>query len=368
MGAELLNGAAHWDEGECESMLTQLVQGIEGLDEVSIQAVQERLDFLTKPQGSLGALEIIAKQLGGIQKTPWPDVQKKAVLVMAGDHGVAAEGVSAFPQEVTPQMFYNFLGGGAGINVLARQANAEVICTDVGIAIPLDPPELMGYRIKNGTDNMAQGPAMSRHEAVISLLTGAKLAREAIESGSKVLATGEVGIANTTPSAAIISVLTGLPAAEVTGRGTGLDDAGLLHKQEIITKALEVNQPDPHDPLDILSKVGGLEIGALAGVILQAAHARVPVVIDGLISTAAALIAVQLAPLARLYLIPSHSSVEKGHLAALKHLELQPYLNLDFRLGEGTGAALAFHLLDASVRILNEMATFASAGVSEKSI
>lgn len=351
---------------ECEATLSHLIEGIKELDEESMQAVQERLDSLTKPLGSLGVLEHIAKQLGGIQKSPWPEIQKKAVLVMAGDHGVVAEGVSAFPQEVTPQMFYNFLHGGAGINVLSRHANAEVICTDVGMAFPLDPPELMRNRIKNGTANMAQGPAMSRKEAILSLLTGAKIARQAIQSGVKVLATGEVGIGNTTPSAAIISVYTGLPASEVTGRGTGLDDAALLHKQEVITRSIAVNQPDPTDAIDILSKIGGLEIGALAGVILEAAYSRVPVVLDGVISTAAALIAAQLSPLARLYLIPSHSSAEQGHIAALKHLELKPIMYLDFRLGEGTGAAVAFHLLDASIHILNEMATFASAGVSEK--
>lgn len=351
---------------ECEATLSQLIEGIQELDQESMQAIQERLDSLTKPLGSLGVLENIAKQLGGIQKSAWPEIQNKAVLVMAGDHGVVAEGVSAFPQEVTPQMFYNFLHGGAGINVLSRHANAEVICTDVGMAFPLDPPELMCNRIKDGTANMAQGPAMSRKEALLSLLTGAKIARQAIQSGMKVLATGEVGIGNTTPSAAIISVYTGLPAAEVTGRGTGIDDAALLHKQDVITRSIAVNQPNPSDAIDILSKIGGLEIGALAGVILEAAYSRVPVVLDGVISTAAALIATQLSPLARLYLIPSHSSVEQGHIAALKHLELKPVMHLDFRLGEGTGAAVAFHLLDASIHILNEMATFASAGVSEK--
>lgn len=351
---------------ECEASLTQLIEGIQGLDEESMQAVQERLDSLTKPLGSLGVLEHLAKQLGGIQKTPWPEVEKKAVLVMAGDHGVVAEGVSAFPQEVTPQMFYNFLNGGAGINVLSRHAKAEVICTDVGMAFPLDPPELMRHRVKSGTENMTQGPAMNRKEALLSLLTGAKIAQQAIQSGVKVLATGEVGIGNTTPSAAIISVFTGLPSSEVTGRGTGLDDLALLHKQEVITRSIEVNHPDPSDAIDILSKIGGLEIGALAGVILEAAYSRVPVVLDGVISTAAALIATQLAPLARLYLIPSHSSAEQGHILALKHLKLKPVMHLDFRLGEGTGAAIAFHLLDASIHILKEMATFASAGVSEK--
>lgn len=351
---------------ECETALDHLIQGIYGLDEQVMAAVQTRLDSLTKPQGSLGVLEALAKQLGGIQGQPWPEVQKKAVLVMAGDHGVVAEGVSAFPQEVTPQMFYNFLGGGAGINVLARHAGAEVICTDVGMAFPLDPPELMVHRIMNGTHNMAQGPAMGRKEALLSLLTGAKIARQAIGSGVNVLATGEVGIGNTTPSTAIISLLTGLPPQEITGRGTGLDDKGLIRKQNVIARSIEINQPDPKDGVDILSKIGGLEIGALAGAILAAAYSRVPILLDGVISTAAALIAVQICPTARFFLIPSHSSVEIGHRAALEQLDLRPIMHLDFRLGEGTGAAIAFHLLDASIRILNEMATFESAGVSGK--
>lgn len=351
---------------ECETALNHLIQGIHALDEQVMAAVQTRLDSLTKPQGSLGVLEALAKQLGGIQGQPWPEVQKKAILVMAGDHGVVAEGVSAFPQEVTPQMFYNFLGGGAGINVLARHAGAEVICTDVGMAFPLDPPELMAHRIMNGTHNMAQGPAMSRKEALLSLLTGAKIACQAIDSGVNVLATGEVGIGNTTPSTAIISLLTGLPPQEVTGRGTGLDDEGLIRKQNVIARSIAINQPDPKDGVDILSKIGGLEIGALAGAILAAAYSRVPILLDGVISTAAALIAVRICPTARFFLIPSHSSVEIGHRAALEQLELKPIMHLDFRLGEGTGAAVAFHLLDASIRILNEMATFESAGVSGK--
>ena len=351
---------------ECEGVLNLLVQGIHGLDEKTMEAVQARLDSLTKPQGSLGVLETIAKQIGGIQGNPWPEVDKKAVLVMAGDHGVVAEGVSAYPQEVTAQMFYNFLSGGAGINVLSRHANAEVICTDVGIAVPLDPPELMRYRIMNGTRNMAKEPAMTRHEALLSLLTGAKIAQQAIDNGVKVLATGEVGIGNTTPSAAIISLFTGLSAKEVTGRGTGLNDAGLLNKQEVITRSIAVNQPDVNDGVDVLRKIGGLEIGALAGAILQAAYSRVPILLDGVISTAAALIAVQICPTARNFLIPSHSSVEIGHKAALKHLGLKPMMDLDFRLGEGTGAAIGFHLVEAAIRILKEMATFESAGVSGK--
>ncbi|NMA68200.1 MAG: nicotinate-nucleotide--dimethylbenzimidazole phosphoribosyltransferase [Desulfitobacterium sp.] len=351
---------------DCEKGLAELSQNINGLDEEVIAQVQARLDSLTKPKDSLGVLEEIAKKLGGIQRNPWPEIEKKAVLVMAGDHGVVEEGVSAYPQEVTPQMFYNFLQGGAGINVLSRHAKAEVICTDVGMAFPLAPPELMKHRIMDGTRNMAKGPAMTRHEALLSLLTGAQIAYRAINSGYQVLATGEVGIGNTTPSAAIISFITGLSPEEVTGRGTGLDDVGLKRKQEVIKQSIAVNQPNPQDGVDILSKIGGLEIGALAGAILMAGYARVPIVLDGVISTAAALIAVTICPTVSNYLIPSHSSVEIGHVAALKELGLKPIMHLDFRLGEGTGAAVGFHLLDAAVLILKEMATFESAGVSTK--
>lgn len=347
-----------------ETALTELLRGIQDLDQDAMQAVQNRLDSLTKPLGSLGALEWIAKRLGGIQKTASPQADNKAVLVMAGDHGVVEEGVSAAPQAVTPQMFYNFLNGGAGINVLSRHAGAEVICTDIGVAFPLDPPELMRHRIKNGTENMAKGPAMTRIEALRSILTGALIARQAIDSGKNILATGEVGIGNTTPSAAIVSVFTGVSVEDVTGRGTGLNDEALRNKQEVIARSIALNRPDPSDPIDVLSKIGGFEIGALAGAILEAAYNRVPIVLDGIISTAAALIASGLSPLAQSYMIPSHCSVEIGHIKALEKLNLKPFLNVDFRLGEGTGAAVCFHLIDASLHILNEMATFESAGVT----
>ena len=350
---------------DLEKTLTQLLAKIHGLDQEAMERVQTRLDMLTKPQGSLGQLEVIAKQLGGIQGTAEPQVRGKAVLLMAGDHGVVEEGVSAFPQEVTPQMVYNFLRGGAAINVLSRQADAEVVCTDVGVAFPLEPEELMRKRVRSGTANIAKGPAMTRKEALQALLTGAEVAQGAIERGINVLATGDMGIGNTTPSSAIVAVFTGQDIAKVVGRGTGINDRSLAHKRAVIEKALAINVPNPDDPLDVLTKVGGLEIAAIAGAILQAAASRTAVVIDGFISTASALIAAKLSPTSVHYMIPSHGSVEPGHRSALRLLGFEPMLNLNMRLGEGTGAALSFYLIEAATRILKEMATFADAGVSE---
>lgn len=352
--------------GELENRLNLIVSNITELDQDAIETIQGRLDSLTKPQGSLGQLEHIAKQLGGIKRTSLPQVNKKAVLLMAGDHGVVEEGVSAFPQEVTPQMVYNFLRGGAAINVLARQAGADVICTDVGVAFPLEPAELMQNRVANGTKNMAKGPAMSREEALRAILTGARVAEEAIAQGYDLLATGDMGIGNTTPSSAIVALFTGLPVSEVVGRGTGIDDTGLARKREAIAKALQVNQPNINDPLDVLAKVGGFEIAAISGAILQAATSRVPIIIDGFISTAGALVAAKLCPPSTSFMIPSHASVEPGHRKALQLLGLEPMLHLNMRLGEGTGGALTFYLVEAAIRTLNDMATFAEASVSEQ--
>lgn len=354
-----------------EQLLTQLqelIASISDLDQGAMDKVQERLDSLTKPQGSLGQLEQIARQLGGIQRTPSPQIKKKAVLLMAGDHGIAAEGVSAFPQEVTPQMVYNIMNGGAAINVLARQANADVFCTDVGVAFPLEAEgNILAKRVANGTQNMAKGPAMSRQETLRALLVGAEVTRERIQAGYNLFATGDLGIGNTTPSSAIVSLFTNSSLEDVVGRGTGIDDAGLINKRLAIQKAIEVNQPDADDPLDVLAKVGGLEIAAIAGSILQAAASRVPIVVDGFISTAGALVAAKFAPQSTAFMIPSHGSVEPGHRKALAGLGLEPVLNLNMRLGEGTGAALTFHIVEAALHILHEMATFADAGVSEKS-
>jgi len=355
----------NFTETQLLDQLQTLTAEISDLDEEAMSKIQARLDSLTKPQGSLGQLEHIAKKLGGIQRTSTPKILKKAVLLMAGDHGVVEEGVSAFPQEVTPQMAYNILSGGAGINVLARQAKADVFLTDVGVAFPLEG-DFIHKRVANGTKNMTKGPAMTRQEALQALLVGAEVAAEKIHEGYNLLATGELGIGNTTPSSAIVALFTGSSIEEVVGRGTGIDDAGLIKKRRAIEKAFEVNQPDRTDALDVLSKVGGLEIAAIAGSILQAAASRVPIVIDGFISTAGALIAAKLAPKSTAYMIPSHGSVEIGHRRALTELGLEPVLHLNLRLGEGTGAVLTFHLVEAALLILEEMATFADAGVSEQ--
>ena len=338
------------------------------IDTTCAQQAEARQNILTKPAKSLGRLEEISIQLAGMKASAFPDVQRKAVIVMAADHGVALEGVSAYPPEVTPQMVLNFLHGGAAINVLARQAGASVTIVDIGVASDFDPalPGLLHRKVAHGSRNMAKGPAMTRAEAEKALAEGMDVLALVAGAGLDLLATGDMGIGNTTPSAAIAAVLTGLPVRMLTGRGTGVDDAGLERKITIIEQAIAVNQPDPHDALDVLCKVGGLEIAGLAGVMIAAAARRIPVVVDGFISTAAAMIAVGLVPDVRNYLFGGHKSVEIGHQAMLKHLGLVPLLDLDLRLGEGTGAALAFHLIEASTRILREMATFAEASVSDK--
>ncbi len=346
------------------SILERTLSQIEELDGRAMEMARKRQDSLTKPQGSLGALEEISVQLAGIFGRPLPPLGKKVVIVMAGDHGVVEEGVSLFPQEVTPQMVLNFLRGGAAINVLARHAGAEVRVVDVGVAEDVVGEGLIVRKIRRGTANMAKGPAMSREEAVRALEVGIQVAEEEVEAGALYLATGDMGIGNTTPSSAITAVLTGTDPEEVTGRGTGLDDEGRKRKVEVIRRAIRVNQPDPEDPLDVLSKVGGLEIAGIAGVVLGAAARRRPVLVDGFISGAGALVAAALAPRSRDYMIASHLSQEAGHRAALGRLGLKPLIHADMRLGEGTGAALGFLLVEAAVKIISEMATFDEAGVS----
>jgi nicotinate-nucleotide--dimethylbenzimidazole phosphoribosyltransferase len=338
------------------------------IDISSAQQAQTRHDTLTKPPGSLGRLEELSIRLAGMKANPQPSVDRKAVIVMAADHGVVVEGVSAYPGEVTAQMVLNFLRCGAAINALARQAGASVTIVDIGVASDFDPslPGLVRRKVARGTKNMAKGPAMTRAEAEKALAEGMDVLAQTLESGLDLIATGDMGIGNTTPSAAIAALMTGLPVAQVTGRGTGVDDSGLAHKIKVIEAAIALNKPDPTDAMDILCKVGGLEIAGLAGVMIAAAARRIPVVVDGFISTAAAMIATGLVPDVRHYLIGAHQSVEIGHTAMLKHLGLRPLLDLDMRLGEGTGAVLAFHLLEASTRILREMATFDEAGVQEK--
>ncbi len=340
---------------------------IPDFDVKSAEQAQLRQNTLTKPAGSLGRLETLSIQLAGMRGQPRPSFPRKAVIVMAGDHGVTAEGVSAYPASVTEQMVLNFLHGGAAINVLARQAGARVTVVDMGVAANLDPaPGLVIYKIANGTQNMFKGPAMSRAQAEQSIQAGVEIVEAEISKGLDLVATGEMGIGNTTPSSAITAIFTELAPGKVTGRGTGVDEAGFRRKVEVIEEALRVNHPDRKDPVDVLSKVGGFEIGGLAGVILGAAAHRVPVILDGFISGAAALLAVELSARVKPFLVASHLSVEAGHRAILEHLGLKALLELDMRLGEGTGAVLAFHLADAAVKTLNEMATFSEAGVSEK--
>jgi nicotinate-nucleotide--dimethylbenzimidazole phosphoribosyltransferase len=347
--------------------LEEIIKAIKPLDETAMQAARARQDRLTKPRGSLGRLEELSIQLAGMKADPLPSVERKAVVVMAADHGVTREGVSAYPSDVTAQMVLNFVRGGAAINVLAHQARARVTVVDIGVNADFEPmPGLVRRKVLCGTRNMAQGPAMTREEAGQALQVGVDVLSEEAANGLDLVATGDMGIGNTTPSSAIAAVLTGLPVAQVVGRGTGIDDQGLARKIKVIEQALLVNQPDRNDALDVLHKVGGLEIAGLAGVMIAAASRRIPIVVDGFISTASAMIAVRLAPGVREYLISSHQSVEIGHQAMLKHLNLRPLLDLNLRLGEGTGSALAFHLIEASTRILREMATFDEAGVSDK--
>lgn len=349
------------------SSLSQIINRIQLLDEGVMIAAQKRHDKLTKPRGSLGMLEDVAVKLAGIRRCLTPTFENKAIVVMAADHGVVAEGTSAYPQEVTRQMVRNFLAGGAAINVFARHVGARVIVVDMGVIGGFEPHPLLACRmIDFGTKNMAIGPAMSRCQALDSLEVGIAVVEAELGRGLDIIGTGDMGIGNTTSASAICAVITGRPAAEVTGRGTGIDDGQLYHKIDIINRALAVNQPDGEDAIDVLSKVGGFEIGGLAGVILASAANSIPVVIDGFISGAAALIAVKLSPVCREYLIASHLSVEPGHTIMLDYLGLKPLLNLNMRLGEGTGAALGISLSEASVRVLNEMRTFGEAGVSDK--
>lgn len=337
-------------------------------DENAMSAARARQDQLTKPQGALGRLETLSIQLAGITRNPRPRFRDPVIITLAGDHGVTQQGVSAYPSAVTPQMVLNFVRGGAAINVLARHVGARVVVGDLGVdaAFPSDL-DIFHKKVACGTRDFSMEPAMTREQAEQAIAAGIELVTREIDRGADIIGTGDMGIGNTTPSSAIVAAITGRSAQDVTGRGTGVDDAALAHKKQVIAQALEFHKPDAHDALDVLSKVGGFEIGGLAGVMIGAASRHVPVVIDGFISGAAALIAYGLAPAMQPYFIPAHRSVEIGHRAVLEHLKLNPLLDLDLRLGEGTGAALGISLCLASAKILDEMATFADAGVSEKS-
>lgn len=348
----------------------ETIARIKTIDYKLAEQTQKKLDNLTKPQGSLGRLEELAKRIVAITGQENPTLENKVIFTMAADHGVVQEGVSAFPQEVTLQMVQNFLTDGAGINVLARQVGAKVIVVDMGIANKIQNTKYKMQNFKDkkialGTQNMAKGPAMAKQEAIAALEAGIEVFEEEFANGIDIIGTGDMGIGNTTASSAIAACFTKASVKDLTGRGTGIDDESLKNKIAVINKTLKINRPDANNAIDVLAKVGGFEIGGLAGLILAAASRRVPVVIDGFISGASALIACHLQPEVREYLIAAHCSVERGHAIILEHLGLVPLLDLELRLGEGTGSALAMHLTQAAVNILTQMATFENAAISK---
>ncbi len=348
-------------------MLSSTVSKIAEINEELYEVAQKRLDNLTKPPGSLGRLEEFARRLVAITESNSPMLDKKVIFTFAGDHGITEEGVSAYPKEVTQQMVLNFIRGGAGINVLARHAGSEVVVVDIGVDYDFKELEgLMQMKVVRGTRNFVKGPAMTKEDAVKCIETGITLAQGYAIKGYKIFGTGDMGIGNTTPSSAIAAVLTGKTVAAVTGKGTGISDASLRQKIKAIEKGIKVNTPDPKNAVDVLSKVGGAEIGGIAGLILGAAANRIPVIIDGLISTAGAMIAYTIEPKVKGYLFAAHNSVEIGHKAMLDAIGLQPILDLNLRLGEGTGAALAMFMIEAGLKIYREMATFGEAGVSDE--
>ena len=350
------------------NLLEATIKEIVPQDPSARARAHERLSQLTMPFWALGRLMDLAEDLAGMTCSSHPKTMRKAIVIMAADHGVVAEGVSKYPQEVTAQMVRNFVEGGAGINVLARLAGSRVVIVDMGVAGDLSPlaksGKVVSKHMANGTGNIAQRAAMSRDQAIRCLEAGIEVARE-LGPTVDIFGTGDMGIGNTTPSSAIIAVLGGFQPAEVTGRGTGIDDHQWHHKISTVKKAIEVNQPDPGDALDVLAKLGGFEIAGIAGVILGAASMRKPVLIDGFISTAGALVAHRLSPHAADYMISAHQSMEQGHKKALETLGKKPLLDLDLRLGEGTGAALAMNLVEAAASILTGMATFEEAQVSQ---
>lgn len=344
--------------------IVQLAEKIREPDENVRKKASERLDNLTKPKGSLGRLEDLAIQVAGITGKLDPSLNNRYSLVFAGDHGVAEEGVSAYPQEVTVQMLANFIHEGAAVNILGKLEKSEVIVIDVGVAAGDLPEKVVDKKVMYGTNNFVKGPAMSRDQAIRSIMIGYEIVEDLADSGLDLLGLGDMGIANTTPSSAITSVITGSDPQRVTGTGTGIDEESLAHKIKVVERGIEVNDPNRDDAIDVLSKLGGLEIGAIAGGYLAGAANHVPILVDGFITTSAALVAHAIEPLVAEYMVASHNSVEQGHMIALKHLGLSPLLDLNLRLGEGTGAVLAMNLVTASMRVLNEMYTFAEAGVS----
>lgn len=351
--------------------INKTVKSITQLDNKLMDFTQDRLNNLTKPLGSLGRLEELAKLIVGITGKENPQLKNKVIFTLVGDHGISQERVSAFPKEVTAQMVYNFIRGGAGINVLARHIKAKVIVVDMGVAerIKVAKSKVKNFKDKKiyfGTKDFTKGPAMTRNEAIKAIETGIELINKEAVRGIDIIGTGDMGIGNTTASSAIAAIITGKPVEELTGKGTGIDDTLLINKIKVIKDALGVNNPNASDAIDVLSKVGGFEIGGLSGIILGAAARKIPVVIDGFISGAACLLAYKMEPKVINYCIASHRSKEPGHKIILDYLGLKPLLDLEMRLGEGTGACLGINLAEAAIKILTQMATFKSAGVSEK--
>lgn len=352
--------------------LAEIIEGIKPVDQEWIQKAQARTAQLVMPTRALGRLHEISEQLCGIQETLEPSISHKAILVMAGDHGVVEEGVSAYPQEVTPAMVQTFLAGGAGINAISRQVGADVRVVDMGVIAEVDTTGLKGAdrlivrKIANGTANFTKGPAMSQLDAETAVLTGFEQAESLFEQGIDILGTGDMGIGNTTPSAAIGVVLAQASVEKMVGRGTGVDDAGLARKRDVVRRGIELNRPEPNNGLDVLAKIGGFEIGGIAGAILAAAFHRRAVVVDGFISTAGVLVAHTLCPTVKDFLFAGHFSEEPGHRLMLAHLGLKPILDLGMRLGEGTGSALAMSVMEGAVCMFKEVLTFEEAGVANK--
>ena len=348
------------------AILEQTIAKIPPLDQAALAAAQERLANQARPAGSLGVMEKIGARLAAIKGTIDVTLPNKRIVTCAGDHGVVDEGVSAFPAEVTPQMVFNFVGGGASVNVMGKHAGAKVKAADIGVNYDFDPDlPIFHKKVRKGTGNFTRELAMTREEAVAAIEAGIEIVDELMaEEPVDLLGTGDMGIGNTTPSSAVIAAFSGIPVKNLTGRGTGIDDAGLKNKIRVIEAGLTLHKPDPKDPIDVLSKVGGLEIGGLAGLVLGAASHGIPVICDGLISTAGALIACELAPAAKDYLFASHKSVEVGHKYMHDRLGVEPLIDLQFRLGEGTGAAVCMELLDLATRVLADIKTFEEVGVT----
>lgn len=346
-------------------MLEQTINSIGSLHKDTMVKAQIRLDSLTKPLGSLGRLESMVKQMAGITGELYPKMDKKAIVIMCADNGVVDEGVSSCPKSVTASVTRNFARGITGINVFAQQTGSDVVVVDIGVDDDIKDSRIIDRKIRRGTWNMAKGPAMTRKEARKAIEVGIEIVSDLKAKGIRLLATGEMGIGNTATSSAVSAVLTGTPLQYMVGKGSGLTQEGLSHKQYIIQKAIELNRPDPEDPMDVLSKVGGFDIAGLAGCFLGAASHRLPIFIDGFISAAAALVAVKIKPEVKDYIFPSHSSAEPGSKKIMEILGFEPMLNLEMRLGEGTGAALAFHLVDAAFAAYTKMGTFGDAEIDQ---